>query len=221
MKKNRYIGISSNTYPLEAGDIAKLPDYKGNDINLSALSDEIVILIQKNAKDSLLKGRSIIQQKSSESLVNVRVAFIPTVSKWFILPNFIRVLREKFRFKGSNTYHISPQTLRDLGIERAIRTRANAYKLRQLKINDEQCQNRYDNLYNKIKTNGYDDSKPMTVMLCRKGGMIDSLKQGHHRMGVCLECGISRITIQFSAAGYMPPLIARFFKRWKGKSISE
>lgn len=218
MKRNRHIGISSNTYPLEAGDIAKLPDYKGDDIDISHLDDEIVILIRKNAPDTLLKGRTRIDKTPSESTVEARIAFIPTVPKWFIFPNFIRALREKFRYKGSGTYHIAPQALRDLGVERAIRNRSNAYKLRQLKFDDAQCRNRYENLYNKIKTNGYDDSKPMTVMLCRKGGMVDSLKQGHHRMGVCLECGISRITIQFSAAGYMPSVIAGFFKQWNGKS---
>jgi hypothetical protein len=219
MKKNRYIGFSSNTYLLEAGDITKLPDYMEDDIDLSALTDDIVILIQKNKPDSLLKGRKALESINPKTLIDTRVAFIPSIPKWFIFPNFIRAYRERFIYRGSNVYHIQPQTIRDLRLERVIRNRSNAYCLRQYKFDKNECDKKYEDLYNQIKTNGYDDSNPIFVMLCRKGGMVDSLKQGHHRMSVCLECGIPLITVKFLAAGYMPSFISRFFKNWRGKAI--
>jgi hypothetical protein len=222
MNRNRqmtHIGISSNLYPLEAGDIAKLPDYTQKDIDLSAFSDDIVILIEKNKPDSLLKGREYVENIPEREHVNVRVAFVPSVPKWFIFPNFTHPLRKRFIFDGSNTYHISVYDLRALDVERTKRDKSNAYKLRQYKFDDKECIEKYEALTKSIKTNGYDDTRPMNVMVCRKGGFVDSMKQGHHRMGICIENNIKRVAIQFSAAGYMPRSISRLFKNWKGKSI--
>ncbi len=217
-----FIGRSSKLYTIEVGDLTCLPDYNNN---LDAVSlfddDKVVILLEKNKKDTLLKGRELLKKLNDSDMVDVRVAFIPNVSKYIIFPNFIRVLRNHFRFRSSNIYHTSPVKLRDLGIERVIRNRSNAYNLKQVHRDENWRLDRFEDLCNKLKTFGYDDSKPMNIMICRQGGMLDSLKQGHHRISACIECGIERVAVQFSAAGYMPPLIARFFKRWKGKSISE
>ena len=119
--------------------------------------------------------------------VNVRVAFVPSVPKWFIFPNFTHPLRKRFIFDGSNTYHISVYDLRALDVERTKRDKSNAYKLRQYKFDDKECIEKYEALTKSIKTNGYDDTRPMNVMVCRKGGFVDSMKQGHHRMGICIE----------------------------------
>lgn len=215
-----FIGKSSKVYPLEVGDLKLLPDCNDKEIAVSHFSDdEVVLLIEKNRKDRLLKGRKLIDCLNAEDTVNVRVAFVPSVPKYFILPNFIRLLRNMFRYRGSNIYHISPTKLRNLGVERTIRNRSNAYRLKRLRYNNEKRFARYDKLSESLKTNGYDDNKPMNVMICRQGGMIDSLRQGHHRISACIECGIERVSIRFSAAGYMPGPISRFFKFWKGKSI--
>ena len=52
-----------------------------------------------------------------------------------------------------------------------------------------------------VRTRGYDDAKPINVMLCRTCGKYDSLRQGHHRVSACIALGVERMAVRFSAAG--------------------
>ena len=63
-------------------------------------------------------------------------------------------------------------------------------------------------LLESLKRDGYRDDKPIVVMLCRTGGLVDSLRQGHHRVSACLACGIDRMAVEFAAAGVAP------WQRW-------
>ena len=63
-------------------------------------------------------------------------------------------------------------------------------------------------LLESLKRDGYRDDKPIVVMLCRTGGLADSLRQGHHRVSACLSCGIDRMAVEFAAAGVAP------WQRW-------
>ena len=70
----------------------------------------------------------------------------------------------------------------------------------------------YRQLADSMRRNGYDDRFPLDIMLCRNLGIQDTLNQGHHRMGVAIDCNIQRVSVMFSAAGQAPRFLHPFFK---------
>ena len=64
----------------------------------------------------------------------------------------------------------------------------------------EEAQQKYEDLYNSLKKNGYDKRSPMFVMLNRKLGVKDQILQGHHRIGICKEIGLKTVNIAFWTA---------------------
>ena len=200
MARLPHLGWSSQVYPLEAGDLARTPDYAGEAIPDAALpSDGIVLLIRPDGPDALLRGRAQVTAADPASPVPVRLVFKPSVPKWNLLACLVRALRNKYRYEGTGVYHIAAQTVRDMRLERAIRTldnpQARAGKDRNASM---------ERLANSLRTRGYDDAKPINVQLCRIRGLKDSLRQGHHRISACLACGVARMAIHFSAAGALP-----------------
>jgi len=194
-----HLGWSYCVYPLSADDFAGVPDYSGEPIPDSALpDDEVILFMGDGERDSLLRGRAAIEAKAGGTVM-VRIVFRPSVSKWNIPAAVVRVLRNRYRYRGSNVYHIDPQAIRDMGLERAVRTldnpqpRENRDRLADMEL-----------LKKSLETNGYDDARPIVVMLCRTGGRMDSLRQGHHRISACLACGMSRMAVSFDAAGAVP-----------------
>lgn len=191
-----FLGWSSCVYPLEANDLASVPDYVGEAIPARDLPDDpVLLLIQKNGSDCLLRGREAIVGAAGGT-VPVRVVFRPSIAKWNLPATYVRVLRNKYRYHGTGVYHIAVQTVRDMGLERGIRTLDNP----QLRKNRDRAAS-MRRLAESLRTRGYDDARPINVMLCRTGGRIDSLRQGHHRVSACLACGVSRMAVSFCAAG--------------------
>lgn len=199
-----HLGWSSNVYPLEVADVAAVPDYVGEPIPSEVLpNDAIVLYIRPDGTDAVLRGRHRLTAalaKGPRTAVSVRIVFKPSVPKWNLAATCIRVFRNRYRYKSSRLYHIAPQTVRDLGLERAIRTRDNVGRGHE---------SRMDPLYTSLRRTGYDETHPINIMLCRTRGHIDSLRQGHHRISACLEIGVPRVTVCFSAAGALP-----FVGRW-------
>lgn len=194
-----FLGWSSHVYPLEAKDFDSVPDYEGESIPASALPDDpVLLLIRGDGPDCLLRGRAVIARATGGKVL-VRVVFKPRIAKWNLAATFIRVLRNWYRYHGTGTYHIAVQAVRDMGLERAIRTLENP----QPRAGDDRAES-MRRLAESLREHGYDDSRPATVMLCRTGGMRDSLRQGHHRVSACLACGVPRMAIRFSAAGALP-----------------
>ena len=198
-----HIGWSSHVYPLEAADFADVPDYAGNPIPENELPpDKVILFIRKGCPDSLVRGRDEIA-RCEGGTVDVRVVFEPTVARWNLPGTLVRVCRNRYRFHGSHVYHISAESVRDMKLERAIRTIENPH--------DRDGQDRVASmirLLESLKREGYRDDKPIVVMLCRTGGLEDSLRQGHHRVSACLACGIDRMAVEFAAAGVAP------WQRW-------
>ena len=199
-----HLGISSNTYPLEAADLVNLPDYDGASIPEAALpDDDVVLYLRPDGPDALLRGRAFVNSAcatgDARATVDVRIVFKPSVPKWNLLAVVVRVLRNKYRYEGTGIYHISAQTVRDMKVERMIRS-----------IDDPQQRKGKDRkasmarLVNSLRTRGYDDAKPINIQICRTAGRTDSLRQGHHRVSACLACGVDRITVHVSAAGALP-----------------
>ena len=197
------LGWSSHVYPLEAADFDDVPDYAGESIPAGELpSDRVVLLIRKGHPDSLVRGRDEIARRAGGT-VDVRVVFVPSVSRWNLLGTLVRVCRNCYRYHGSHVYHISAKAVRGMKIERAIRTTDNP----QARAGKDRAAS-MDRLLTSLKRDGYRDDKPIAVMLCRTGGLADSLRQGHHRVSACLECGVDRMAVEFAAAGVAP------WQRW-------
>ena len=198
-----HLGWSSCVYPLEADDFAAVPDYDGEPVPAADLPDDPVLLfLRKGRPDCLLRGRDVVA-RASGGTVDVRVVFVPSAAKWNLAATLVRVFRNRYRYHGTGRYHIAASAVRALGLERAIRTLENPHQRGKV---DRHAKMR--KLVESLKRDGYRDDKPIVVMLCRTGGLVDSLRQGHHRVSACLACGIDRMTVEFAAAGAAP------WQRW-------
>ncbi len=199
-----HLGWSSCLYPLEACDFAAVPDYDGAPIPAADLpNDPVLLFLRKGHPDSLLRGREIVA-RADGGTVDVRVVFVPSVAKWNLAATLVRVFRNLYRYHGTGRYHIAASAVRALGLERAIRTLENPH-LR----GKEDRHAKMRKLEASLRTRGYDDAKPINVMLCRTGGKFDSLRQGHHRVSACLALGVERMCVGFSAAGALPAVFGR------------
>ena len=100
---------------------------------------------------------------------------------------------------SSETYHISPTRLRDLKVEVIERTRGNAYKKHPeyKHMTQEERGQVYDRLKEQIRTHGFNDNHPITIMLLRKNGKKDKILQGHHRLNMAIELGVVAIPVRF------------------------
>lgn len=217
------ICYSSETYHLDPQDLFILKDSSLSDeVNVS---DEVVLLIGHNpiwidksigTPDTLLKGRAALEKAVADKVpyVPVRIAFIPKISRFDFISPLIRVLRYKHKFYSSNIYHIDPFEIRSKKIERNFRSQANAYQFSnpKYKMDEAQRVSMYEKLKESMLTNGYNDRYPIDIMLCRILGVQDTLNQGHHRMGVAIDCNIHRIAVVFSAVGRAPRFLRPLFK---------
>ena len=79
-------------------------------------------------------------------------------------------------------------------------------------MDKEQRLSMYEKLKESMLTNGYNDRFPIDIMLCRILGVQDTLNQGHHRMGVAIDCNIHRIAVVFSAVGQAPRPLRPLFR---------
>ena len=203
--------ISSETYSIELEDLLALQDadipYESN--------DKVVVLLRKNRPDTLLLGRSYLEQakKNKEKYASARIAFISEISPYNFLSVFIRPLRIKYQYWSSNIYHMDPAEIRKMKIERSFRNKENAYTFTNPLYyrTDEERLERYEKLYNSIKE-GYNDNYPIEIMPLRMVGVKDTVNNGHHRLGIALECGLHRVAVNFKVIGQAPRILKPFFK---------
>lgn len=209
--------LSSELYPVEPADIAVLEDGPGEKYRC-CLKDDIVVLIgdsQAGQKDTLLTGREKVRHAIENGAVSVpvRFAFITKISRFDLITVFIKRLRARYKIFSSNIYHMDPLEIRKLKIERNIRTKENAYIFSNPRFyyNEEERSRQYNELYNSMQK-GYDDNFPLDVMLLRMMGIKDTVNQGHHRMGIAVECKLPRVAVRFSAAGKAPVILKPLLK---------
>ena len=217
------ICYSSEIYHLDPNDLILLKDSDVKDeVNVS---DEVILLIGHNpiwiykstvTPDTLLSGREAVKKaiEQKQAFIPVRIAFIPKISRFDFLSPLIRVLRYKHKFYSSRIYHIGPFEIRAKKIERNFRTKENAYKFTnpKHKLAKAQREDMYEKLKESMMTNGYNDRFPIDIMVCRILGVQDTLNQGHHRMGVAIDCNIHRIAVMFSAVGQAPSFLRPLFR---------
>lgn len=209
------IGYSSELYLIEPQDIINLADASIDKNTIIKKSDGVIILLgnkEYNTNDTLICGRDIVLQaiKSGTSHILVRFVFEANIAKWNILAIFFKKLRCKFKFSSPTIYHTTLTHLRNLHIERGFRNAENAYVIsKKWNISPEQRIIKYNQLQHSLKVNGFNDKYPISIMLCRRCGIKDSVDDGHHRIGICLENNIERIAIHFNAAGTLPHYIQK------------
>lgn len=217
------ICYSSEIYNLDPLDIYILKD---SDIEIeSDVKDEVVVLMGHNqiwidkstgTADTLIKGREILENaiKNNLAYIPVRIAFVPLISKYDFITPLVRVMRYKRKFYSSNIYHIDPFEIREKKIERNYRSKENAYQFSnpKHKVSEDERVNMYSRLCDSMSNNGYDDRFPVDIMLCRNMGVQDTLNQGHHRVGVAIDCNIHRIAVMFSAVGKAPRILRPILK---------
>ena len=104
---------------------------------------------------------------------------------------------------SSHVYYISPIHLRNLRVEvsggrRRRRERDNAYdgKDEVRGWTRKQKEERYDTLKESIRKEGFKEEFPVIIMLRREGGQ-DKLFEGHHRLNIAIELGLTTIPVRF------------------------
>lgn len=204
------IGYSSELYLIEPQDILSLDDTAPEQRPEINADDQIVVLLgnaQNGIPDTLLCGRQAAEAAVQNRIphIPVRFVFVSNIAKWNILPIFFKGLRQHFKFNSGQIYHTCLQHLRDLHIERGFRNAENAYDIsKRWNISPEERVRKYNQLLESLQSKGFDDKYPISIMLCRRCGIKDSVDDGHHRIGICVEHHIERIAIQFKAAGTLP-----------------
>ncbi len=218
-----HICFSSEIYHLDPKDLIGLED-SNTHLTANCENDVVLLIGEKDLYDktkpiiydTLLKGRDVIVKavENNTPFIPVRIAFVSRISRWDFLSPLIRVLRYKYKAYSSNIYHIDPFEIRKLKIERSFRTPENAYQFSNPKymMPESERKKMYNWLKNSMQTNGYDDRFPLDIMLCRNLGIQDTLNQGHHRMGVAIDCNIHRVSVMFSAAGQAPKFLHPLFR---------
>ena len=208
------ICYSSEIYNLATEDIMSLPD---SPLNFKSPAETVTVLLGNRQKwndktcitpDTLLSGRKLVERAlaAREQYIPVQIAFTSEMSAYNFWAPIIRVLRYKYKKYSSRSYHMRPSEIRERKLERGMRTAENAYIFSNPKYKMAKAERRkmYDKLVSSMRQNGYDENYPLDIMLCRNMGVKDTLNQGHHRLGVAIECGIERVPVIFSAAGQAP-----------------
>ena len=218
-----HICFSSEIYHLDPKDLIGLED-SNTHLTANCENDVVLLIGEKDLYDktkpiiydTLLKGRDVIVKavENNTPFIPVRIAFVSRISRWDFLSPLIRVLRYKYKAYSSNIYHIDPFEIRKLKIERSFRTPENAYQFSNPKYQMSEAERikLYNQLKESMQTKGYDDRFPLDIMLCRNLGIQDTLNQGHHRMGVAIDCNIHRVSVMFSAAGQAPKFLHPLFR---------
>ncbi len=211
MQKTKLI-YSSEVYEVDLQDLTALG--KGENFNLPENNQEVVVLL--GTKDCVISGQDFLlkAQKENKAKVMVRFASLP-ISKWYdFLAPFWRFRRNQLRFYGSNIYHVSPQYLRSLNIERSHKTKENAYnftkKCRVMTLSERESE--YNKIYNSIKNNGFAEDKPIDIMLLRVFGAKDCVDNGHHRLGIALDLHLQKIPVRFAVSPAAPFCLRRILK---------
>ena len=98
-------------------------------------------------------------------------------------------------------------------IERSFRNKDSAYTFSNplYRYSESERKRRYETLYKSMQ-NGYDDNYPIEIMLLRMLGIKDTVNNGHHRIGIALECNLPQIAVNFSAAGQAPYILRPLLK---------
>ena len=188
---------SSHHYPFYVSDCLSLSDAS---VQFTPTDDVAILLgnCERGVADTLLCGREQLQRMNPADRVYVRVYFPVAVNVSAFL-SLVKYFRKRNKVFGTGVYHVSPSFLRESKLERCQRTEENAYRLHHLKVDVDNPLSAYRRLSEQLK-GGFDDHYPLTVMLHRVKRHIDSLDDGHHRLGLCIKHQLPHVGIKFCYA---------------------
>ena len=209
VKYTKQLAFSSEIYFIKAEELKSLPKNKEHKINNIQKETQAVILLN-DTKNQLIFGFDAINNANDDEFIKTKIAYFTySPLKGFFL-GLIKPIKRKFYTRNNESYTVLFDKLLEAKLTRGERNRENAYQWtnKKWKISPQEAQQRYLDLYESLKQNGYDKKSPMFVMLNRKLGVKDQILQGHHRIGICKEIGLKTVNISFWTA----PASFRFFK---------
>ena len=188
---------SSHHYPFYVSDCLSLSDAS---VQFTPTDDVAILLgnCERGVADTLLCGREQLQRMNPADRVYVRVYFPVAVNVSAFL-SLVKYFRKRNKIFGTGVYHVPPSFLRESKLERCQRIEENAYRLHHLKVDVDNPLSAYRRLSEQLK-GGFDDHYPLTVMLHRVKRHIDSLDDGHHRLGLCIKHQLPHVGIKFCYA---------------------
>lgn len=201
--------FSSETYFIKASNLAKLEKKVIDSKKIAKFNEKVVIFVDAN-NVYLVNGWNKINEITQNDFVETIVCYysLPSFIGFFI--NIIKPLKRKFYVRNSMSFRVRFDKLLEANLTRGERNRENAYQWtnKRWKMSNEEALIKYDELYQSLKENGYDEKYPMIVMINRKFGVKDQILQGHHRIGICKEVGIEEVNICF----WTTPMNFKLFK---------
>lgn len=212
MKK--YLAYSSETYLLPIAELLLLEKSSGYED-----SGEPAVLagsLKHNQKETLFCGAGVLEkaQAAGEEYYPVRFVYYTyhPLPGFFI--NLLKPVKRRFYQEGIVRFHMRLKDILAMNLKRGVRDERNAYNWtnKRWAMSLEERHKRYDTLYQSLKQNGYDDKSPIFVMINRNLGARDQLFQGHHRLNICKELGIEKLSVCFWTSVPSPRFMAFFEK---------
>ena len=212
MKK--YLACSSETYLLPIAELLLLDKSFGY-----LAGDEPAVMagsLKEKQKETLFSGAEALEKALAAGAEYYPVRFVyytyhPLLG-FFI--NLLKPVKRRFYREGIVRFHMRLKDILAMNLKRGVRDEGNAYNWtnKRWAMSLEERHKRYDTLYQSLKQNGYDDKSPIFVMINRNLGARDQLFQGHHRLNICEELGIEKLTVCFWTSVPSPGFMAFFEK---------
>lgn len=209
------LAFSSEIYFIRTAEVQRLAAVSAS--VPAKYAGETVILLQKDGADKIISGAKQAHKNTEANFIPVRFAYYSYPAWQAFLINLIKPVKRKFYTVFPSVYTTPLPCLLADNLTRGERNEQNAYQWTNKKwhISREEAHRKYRELYDSIKTNGYDAKSPMLIMLNRKFGVKDQLLQGHHRIGICKELNIKEVAVSFWAVPRSFGFLHLFIRRKK------
>lgn len=188
--------FSSEFYYIKATDLKRLPI---KDKALQSNPDIPLVLLRKEGDAKLVDAKGIVATAKDDEFIKVKIAYYTFPVLIGLLLCLIKPIKRHYYHVNQTVFTVRLDDIIEAKLPRGERNAENAYQWtnKRWQISKEEAQKRYAELKASMQKNGYDKNSPMYVMLNRKFGAKDQLFQGHHRIGICKELGITEVSILF------------------------
>ncbi len=206
------LAFSSDIYMIKTAELKQLPHHEG----IMPENGEITLYLDAENGDSLISGAGKVAAAEEEYLP-VRLAYqsFPKLKSFFI--NLNKKIKRRHYIESPSVYTVPLRCLYDNHVLRGERTAQNAYEWtnKRWQMSAEEKHKRWNDLYNSLKTKGYNPKDPILLVLNRCLGVKDQIFQGHHRLGICKELGIKEVSVSFWAGHRSFDVFKLFVRRKK------
>ena len=202
--------FSSEFYYIKAADLKKLP-LEDTPLQPIKSQDIPLVLLRKECNAKLIDVKGIVGQDQDDDFIKVKIAYYTFSALISLLLCLIKPIKRHYYLMNKATFTVRLDDIINAKLPRGERNAGNAYQWtnKRWQISKEEAQKRYAELRESMQKKGYDKKSPMFVMLNRRFGAKDQLFQGHHRIGICKELGITEVSILFWTA----PATFAWFKK--------